>query len=460
MMDAVSEVHPIAQVAWTILSFGLNAYIKQADADKHVSNLYDTMKSTYEQASNEDVLRKRAVLEGIYNSMFDKTFECCVFIQSYTKKGFFGRLFTRNVSDRAKEFQEAFEVFRKNLGDAIGKDTNIVVRDTQRNDILKKLHPYEHLLPPKGSCMTGTRVETIKSIKSWIEQCSGDMMWCNGLAGTGKSSLAGTLHEDLAMSPGAQGRSHLGAFIRYDRTERSSDMPVAGLIPTIAYTLGEIDERIGKAISQVVHSFPHVSSLSPEHQFNMLLREPLKTVKELVNDGPLVVIIDGLDECSDISAEILDVLSRGFGEDLPFMRLIVFSRSIELFTQAFDKKATVYPCHLNTNSRHVIRDVAYFIDIKLAEIFVHLDDEGAFRTYCGEQRAADELAERANGLFVWADVACRFLSVEPCRDTLDDLLRAETSTDALKALSILYSTALAAASGKKPIYRLSLVLLL
>ncbi|SJL10355.1 uncharacterized protein ARMOST_13741 [Armillaria ostoyae] len=470
MMDAVSEVHPIAQVAWTILSFGLNAsifsscqnssnrlfhrqaYIKQADTDKHVSNLYDTMKSTYEQASNEDVLRKRAVLEGIYNSMFDKTFECCVFIQSYTKKGFFGRLFTRNVSDRTKEFQEAFEVFRKNLGDAIGKDTNIVVRDTRqelkRSDILKKLHPYEHLLPPKGSCMTGTRVETIKSIKSWIEQCSGDMMWCNGLAGTGKSSLAGTLHDDLARSLRAQGQSHLGAFIRYDRTERSSDMPVAGLIPTIAYTLGEIDERIGKAISQVVHSFPHVSSLSPEHQFNMLLREPLKTVQELVNDGPLVVIIDGLDECSNISAEILNVLSRGFGEDLPFMRLIVFSRSIELFTQAFDKKATVYPCHLNTNSRHVIRDVAYFIDIKLEEIFVHLDDEGAFCTYCGEQRAADELAERANGLFVWADVACGLLRDEPCRDTLEDLLRAETSTDALEALSILYSTALAAASGK------------
>ncbi len=48
------------------------------------------MKSIYEEANSEHALQKQKDLTGIYNSMFEKTFECCVFINNYVKKGFPG----------------------------------------------------------------------------------------------------------------------------------------------------------------------------------------------------------------------------------------------------------------------------------------------------------------------------------------------------------------------------------
>ncbi len=126
------------------------------------------------------------------------------------------------------------------------------------------------------------------------------------------------------------GRSHLAAFIRYDRTEywNSSE-----LITSIAYSLGMFDQRIGNAIAKALAAWRSVAKMpasEARYQFNLLLRETLEMIPELQDEGPLVVIIDGLDE-SDVSKELLEVLADGFGPTLPFMRLIVSSRPEEGF---------------------------------------------------------------------------------------------------------------------------------
>ncbi|KAK0458661.1 uncharacterized protein EV420DRAFT_1216694, partial [Desarmillaria tabescens] len=82
----------------------------------------------------------------------------------------------------------------------------------------------------------GTRVEAINYLMAWIAECSGGMLWCSGLAGTGKSSLVGTLHELLTVH--LKTRKRLGAFIRYDRVEYSD---ASHLITSIAYSLGLFD---------------------------------------------------------------------------------------------------------------------------------------------------------------------------------------------------------------------------
>ncbi|PBK68527.1 hypothetical protein ARMSODRAFT_887608, partial [Armillaria solidipes] len=84
--------------------------------------------------------------------------------------------------------------------------------------------------------MKGTRVATINYLMDWIAECNGGMLWCSGLAGTGKSSLVGTLHELLTVHAGMWNR--LGAFIRYDRIEYSD---ASHLITSIAYSLGMYD---------------------------------------------------------------------------------------------------------------------------------------------------------------------------------------------------------------------------
>ncbi|PBK87879.1 hypothetical protein ARMGADRAFT_907008, partial [Armillaria gallica] len=73
---------------------------------------------------------------------------------------------------------------------------------------------------------------------------------------------------------------------------------VLHLIPAIAYSLGQLDKRIGSAIAKVVKAHgPGIGGVSVKTQYDGLLGGPLNTVLELVNEGPLVVIIDRLDEC-------------------------------------------------------------------------------------------------------------------------------------------------------------------
>ncbi|KAK0438268.1 hypothetical protein EV421DRAFT_1696396, partial [Armillaria borealis] len=83
----------------------------------------------------------------------------------------------------------------------------------------------------------GTRIEIINTIISWIAQCNCRTMWCNGLAGMGKSSLMGTLHDLLTEDIG--GHSRLAAFICYDHIQYSN---ASKLITSIAYALGMFDD--------------------------------------------------------------------------------------------------------------------------------------------------------------------------------------------------------------------------
>ncbi|KAK0430626.1 hypothetical protein EV421DRAFT_247724 [Armillaria borealis] len=509
ILDKLSEIHPIAQATSGILSFALNTYKKQAETDELVLKLCRTMKSIHEDANSERALQKQEDLTGIYNSMFEKTFECCVFINNYVKKGFFGRLSILNASDTVTKYQKEFSDFKEDLSSALIKNTNYVANETRvivdetrqtvkktdegvdalnTKKLLEQLKP-QLSLGPKCRCLEHTRVKTNKILDSWIKDGHPDkrVLWCSGMAGTGKSSLAGTLHDKfggVADSEGGRLRGRLGAFIRYDRTEKSPDMLIARLIPSIAFSLGQLDGRIGHAIAKVLNDSPGVRNTAAPNQYKKLLYEPLKSVPELVQEEPLVIIIDGLDECKDLVIsdshsdhgsdgfqqdshdssqvpqgdreaveEVLAVLSKGF-QDLTFMRLVVFSRRVNPITAMFEKKGNIVESLLlNKSTDPILDDIQRVIDTRLEKIG---DESSDFRDVLERYPdAAKDLASKANGLFIWADVACRYLATCKSEEVLMQLLSINASDnaaehsddndwegDALKGLHRLYISAL------------------
>ncbi len=310
--------------------------------------------------------------------------------------------------------------------------------------LLQELKPERELLP-KSVCIPGTRVETINALMSWIAEYDVDVLWCSGLAGTGKSALVGTLHNLLCLQ--MSGHSHLAAFIRYDRTEYRNS---SGLIMTIAYSLGTFDQRIGDAIAKALttsHAAIKMPASESRTQFQLLVQEPLETIPELQDEGPLVVIVDGLDE-SDVSTELLEVLADGFGPKLPFMRLIVSSRPEEKISRVFKKCRHVHPYPLDTSSDEVKQDIQYFI----RQRFAGIEDKSIWGRY-NEQDVVTLLAERASGLFIWAATVCSFLCDFPSLQRLEALLETTIPADAMEALTILYQNALKTivleVSGKK-----------
>ncbi|PBK98147.1 hypothetical protein ARMGADRAFT_569013 [Armillaria gallica] len=440
MIDTLAGVHPVATVAWGFLSIGFEVLKDQRDTNQTVLDLYAEMILVYEEFSKDDILQQRDRLQGIYSSLFKQTIECAIFIEGYAKKSGIGRLVTMDISEQAEKLRQAFIDLKSRLSMGYAAEAVIVTLGVQESmdvmlmrDRLRDLQPPQEL-GPKSKCMQGTRVATINTMVSWIAQCDGKMMWCRGLAGAGKSSLMGTLHDLLTADIG--GRSRLAAFVRYDRIEYSN---ANKLITSIAYALGTFDVRIGMTISKVIETSRTVMTmLDLKAQFQLLLRGPLELVPDLVDEGPLVVIIDGLDEC-DVSDDMLAILAEGFGPKLPFMRLILSSRPVLHIAMRFEGRDRIYPLHLDTSSESVDYDIRFYLEKKFATI---CNDDHAFKEKCKEWNAINQLAARASGLFIWAATVARFVHACPGISRLQALLATKIPRDATEALTTLYRTAL------------------
>ncbi|KAK0204319.1 hypothetical protein DFS33DRAFT_878783 [Desarmillaria ectypa] len=305
-------------------------------------------------------------------------------------------------------------------------------------ELLHHLQPSVGL-GPRSTCLGGRRVKTINMLLSWIAKCDGGVLWCNGPSGSGKSSLMGTLSE-IALH--VCGRNRLGAFIRYDRVK---NLDSSRLIASIAHSLGTFDGRTGTEISRVACDSSSVSALlalPAKEQFQQLLEQPLKNIPSLSDEGPLIVIIDGLDEC-DISEELLVILAEGFGSRLPFIRPIISSRPLECVEEAFKEKSILI--NLDTSSEETIHDIRFYIDYQFSDMFATLsacDESNALQELCGVLRAVDGLSKRANGSFIWVATACRFFREGPSTSRILALLDISVSENAADALPALYRTIL------------------
>ncbi|SJL14650.1 uncharacterized protein ARMOST_18115 [Armillaria ostoyae] len=450
MIDTLAGVHPVATIAWGFLSVGFEVLKNQRDTNQAVLDLYAEMISVYEEASKNDILQRRDGLHGTYSSLFKQTIECAMFIEGYAKKSGIRCLFMIDISGQAEKFHQAFTDLKDQLTRGFTQESFIVTLGVQQlvsgvQELVFGVHEHvelqamrdqltQHLKPPqeldpKSKCTQGTCIKTINTIMSWIAQCNSGTMWCKGLAGTGKSSLMGTLHDLLIEDIG--GRSRLAAFVCYDRIEYSK---ASKSITSIAYALGMFDKQIGMAISEAIQTrWP----VDPSAQFQCLLCGPLESISGLLDGGPLVVIVDGLDE-SDVSDDMLAVLAEGFGPKLPFMRLIVSSRPVHRIATAFKQQDCIYTLYLDTSSESVNRDIHFYLGLQL-----DVDNrDPVFQAKCKQLNAVDELAAHASGLFIWAATIAKFICGWPGISRLEAVLATDVSSDATEALTILYHTTL------------------
>ncbi|KAK0437746.1 uncharacterized protein EV420DRAFT_1769872 [Desarmillaria tabescens] len=294
---------------------------------------------------------------------------------------------------------------------------------------LQALKPKQEL-GPKSMCMAGTHVETTNTLISWIAECNDGVLWCSGLVGMGKSSLCSTLYQLLSFDMSS--RSRLAAFIRYDRTEYRDS---SELITSIAYSLGMFDHRIGTIIAKALTaSCAAVKMLASKSctQFRLLLQEPLEAIQDLQDEGPLVVMIDSLDE-SDVSEELLAVLADGFGPELSFMWLIVSSRPKEKISHVFKNRQHLHCYPLDTSSEEMKHDIQHFIQQK----FDSIKDKCIWGMH-NEPDVVTWLAERASELFIWVVRVCSFLCDFPSLQRLEALLKTMIPADAIEALTALY----------------------
>jgi hypothetical protein len=130
------------------------------------------------------------------------------------------------------------------------------------------------------------------------------MLWLFGFVGVGKTAIAQTIAEDLEKL------GLLGAAYFCLRTSGLDDANV--IVPTIAYQLCVKLLKYKEIITKRLYDDPLILEKDIRSQFRALLAEPFRDLTiEGPNEGPLLIIVDGLDEChdKDVQLELIEVIN-------------------------------------------------------------------------------------------------------------------------------------------------------
>ncbi|KXN80791.1 hypothetical protein AN958_07271 [Leucoagaricus sp. SymC.cos] len=167
-------------------------------------------------------------------------------------------------------------------------------------------------------------------------RCDLVMKWLRGSAGTGKSAVAQTFAEECSQqTPG-----RLGAVFFFSRINGFNDH--TKVIPTLAYQLAVNCFPYKLALTEQLAHDPQLLNKAPPTLFRKLIVDPflkLQDEKRQSIQAPLLVLLDGLDECHGESnqCELIEMIAetaRLYSTTLPIRWLIV-SRPEEHLKYAF-----------------------------------------------------------------------------------------------------------------------------
>jgi hypothetical protein len=261
--------------------------------------------------------------------------------------------------------------------------------------------------------------------------------WLNGLAGTGKSTIAQTIAE-REFAAGQLGASF---FCSRDFEDRSD---LRFIFPTLAVQLARKYIEFRSILVPLIQSDPGVADESLYHQMERLIVQPLKESKISA-----VIVVDALDECKDDqpASAILSVLGQ-FVSEIPKVKFFLTGRPEPRIRAGFrlprmTEATNVFILHEVESSR-VDSDIRLFLRHGFSELAGRrrgLDDWPT-------EEQLDLLCERAAGLFVYAAATVGFVGYvnSSPKKRLDLLLQSPESSShegktkfkANKTLDVLY----------------------
>ncbi|KAJ7111940.1 quinon protein alcohol dehydrogenase-like superfamily [Mycena epipterygia] len=347
-------------------------------------------------------------------------------LETMHKKGLLNRIL--ELDEHQKEItrifgrvDEATKNFQLEVRMANFRQTNAVKDDTEviRLNGLRPSQDVRYATLQRESCIEGTREEIIKDIISWCKDPTPGtpaVYWLSGMAGTGKSTIAYTICEQLADD----GRASRLAASFFCSRQIEAGRQRRNIIPTLAHELALELPRFRRALldSRVDANLPPLK----RHLDTLLLAPWDASIGDRVGLPPLVVVVDALDEVeNDDGSYFLQELLQKIGRHrnhLQGLKFFVTSR----------RDARIVEVGESLPSRAVYRLEEVPPAIANHDITIYL------RTSL-PQLGHDELrplTEQASGLFIYAATAVRFIippsqrtpSISVQRDRLQALLNA------------------------------------
>jgi WD40 repeat protein len=281
-------------------------------------------------------------------------------------------------------------------------------------------------------CMESTREQLLSDIIAWAEAPAAPVVfWLNGLAGTGKSTIARTICEHFAKM-GLLGASF---FLSRQVAERRH---APNVVRTITYQLARKQDGFADALSTTLQGAPDL--VSAESLQNLTTELLFRPAGGIALDAGLLIVIDALDECTeDISGraggELLPLLLRGLLQLSGRIKLLLTSRAepeiIRMFNVAsLGSQQTVMQLH-DLDAAVVRSDIRAYFKASFANIASARP--GLSLLNWPSEEDIEVLVDLTKVLFVFAATVVRFVGAprHSPRSRLDILLARRESKSAM-----------------------------
>ncbi|GJJ08978.1 hypothetical protein Clacol_003199 [Clathrus columnatus] len=364
------------------------------DIDQSMLDLFVTLDSTYKFIEETKGIESHPSYERILTNLAKQTVE-------WVRAG--KNLLVNPIKERVKTYQDVFTRILTEFRNHSALHTEIAVgRILEWNESINETLSVGNLPYARGAglhtgkqCLAGTRIEILEEIINWVNDIDDNcprLFWLAGPAGTGKSAIA----HSIALWFQSIGR--LGSFFCFDRN--SSTERREKVFPTIARDLADLDQQIKRGLAKVIHNKTSLQSTTDLHlQWKHFVFEPLQAISE-ASTGPILVVIDGLDESGDPVSrqDLLEVLAEETSLLPVNFRILVTSRPEQDIITAFRVSQTL----IRTKSMDSIpeletkRDILTYFKTKLTDPF--------------EDSRLRRLVDLSQGVFQWAYLALQFLN--------------------------------------------------
>ncbi|KAI0259563.1 hypothetical protein BC834DRAFT_612087 [Gloeopeniophorella convolvens] len=445
--EKIAEIHPYAKIAWSILSLIPKMIFAQVERDENVKALvlaiHDALDLARDASAFESSIQDSAQRD-ILMAMLTHACDCGEFIHTYAKDTQFWKRLWKNtghevdtrIQGHCSKLVALRDGFLRHATVTIEKTTfqirDVVsgvsvqidrmssrldgisgqlesvlgeVADAGIDSVIREI-PYAlgASFNSDRGCLTGTRDAFLDHVTSWVnnpDSTRGLVLF--GRAGTGKSSIA---HEVARRFRKMDRLTSSFIFLRGQRSSREPHLFFTGLARDLSDRYPAFRVSLGKCIQH--DTYARIGATNYTALFENMLLQPLANI---VLVGPVLVVVDALDEAADATGEddgLCPFLAKRVRELPSNFRIFITSRTEHEIEQAFVDADAINIVHMDDQrlSADTNDDIRAYLSANLSP---HVYSEHG-----------KDLARKAESLFQWAAAACRYINTRRRGLTEDD----------------------------------------
>jgi hypothetical protein len=267
---------------------------------------------------------------------------------------------------------------------------------------LKQLNPFNVDASLRAECLPGTRQDVLTHITEWLTMplAGANILWLHGIAGAGKSTILTTVSQYF------RSLHRLGALLFFDRNNPAGSSS-SGVIRTIAYWLAAANAYIRVAVCDAITDDATLVAAPIQTQFRRLLLEPLIAAQSQIR-GPIIIILDALDECGDPDSResLVSLIINEFPKLPAVFRFLISSRPDSDIAGQFREQPHIIQMQLDITTDSTTQDIVVFLRQGMQNI--RQTKRSIEQDWPGEQ-VIQTLASYSGGLFIWAATAYKFI---------------------------------------------------